>query len=120
MCYLSAKVYPLQAGPNQISLPSKKQSVITNNNYNSSRLKVLSINCRSIRSVDRRARFHVLIQGHHPDFIIECESQIDQSYSSSEAFPTGYHIFHKDHHEGGDGVFICVKDQFSVSEVHCS
>ena len=67
MLYLSAKIHPPQAGPNQISLPSTKQSVITNNNYNSSKLKILSINCRSIGSVDRRARFHALVQEHHPD-----------------------------------------------------
>ena len=58
-----------------------------------------------------------MVQEHQPDIIIGCESQIDQSYNSSEVFPKGYHVFHKDRCEGGGGVFTCVNDKFSASEV---
>ena len=60
---------------------------------------------------------HAIVQEHQPDIIIGCESQIDQSYNSSEVFPKGYHVFHKDCCEGGGGVFTCVNNEFSVSEV---
>jgi len=113
--YLNVEIHSPQAGPSVFL--STKQSVITNNNHNSSTLKILSLNCRSIRSVDTRARFYALVQEHHPDIIIGCKSQIDQSCCSSEVFPVGYHIFCKDRCEGGGGVFKCVKDQFSISEV---
>ena len=77
----------------------------------------MSLNCCSIRSIARRARFHALVHEHLPDIILGCESQIDQSYSSTEVFPAGYCVLRKDCYNGAGGVFICVKDTLSMSAV---
>ena len=93
-------------GPNQIRLPSTNQSVTHSNHNNTVKL---SLNCCSIHSINQRAKFHGLVQEHQLDVIIGCESQIDQSYNSSEVFPKGYHVFRKGRCEGGGGVFTLSK-----------
>ena len=60
---------------------------------------------------------HVLVYEYSPDIIIGCESQIDNSYSSAEVFPPGYCVFRKDRCEGAGGVFICIKENLSVSTI---
>jgi len=52
-------------------------------------VKVISINCCSLCSTDRRARFCGLLDEHKSDIIVGCESHLDESYLSSEIFPQG-------------------------------
>ena len=105
------------------SLPDNilKQNHLTpisdNKTYNLTGLKVISLNCQSIRSTARRARLHALVYEHSPNIIIGCESQIDNSYSSTEVFPPGYCVLRKDHCEGAGGVFICIKENLSASAI---
>ncbi len=75
-------------------------------------LKVLSLNCCSLRSQGRRARLQGLVDEHQPDILIGCESHLDDNYPSSEVFPPGFAIFRKDRTYGGGGVFLGLKDHF--------
>ena len=67
-------------------------------------IKVISVNCCSLRSSSRRARLSGLIHEHEPDIIVGCESHLDNSYLSSEIFPAGFNIYRKDRTAGG-GVY---------------
>ena len=55
-------------------------------------IKVISINCCSLRSSSRRARLSGLIHEHEPDIKVGCESHLDNSYLSSEIFPADFNI----------------------------
>ena len=57
---------------------------------NSEVIKAIIVNCCSLRSSSRRARFYGLLQEHEPSIIVDCESHLDDSYLSSEIFPAGF------------------------------
>ena len=81
-----------------------------------SKLKVISLNCRSIRSQEKRANLEVLVYEHIPDIIIGCESHLDSTYESSEVFPSGYTVLRKDCSLGGGRVFLCFRETLPVIE----
>ena len=57
-------------------------------------LKILSLNCQSIRSTEEElCRFRAMVYEHLPDIIIGCQSQIDNWYNSAEVFPADYCVF---------------------------
>ena len=82
----------------------------------SSIIKVISINCCSLRSSSRRARLSGLIHEHEPEIIVGCESHLGNSYLSSEMFPAGFSIYRKDRTTGGGGVFLGTKDTLVTME----
>ena len=47
-------------------------------------IKVISVNCCSMRSLSRQASLCGLIHEHKPDIIVGCKSHLDDSYTSSE------------------------------------
>ncbi|XP_021351587.1 uncharacterized protein LOC110449208 [Mizuhopecten yessoensis] len=49
--------------------------------------------------------------------VIGCESWLSSNIKDSEVFPEGFTVFRKDRNHQGGGVFICIKDCFSVSEI---
>jgi len=67
----------------------------------------MSLNCRSIRSQEKRANLEGLVYEHLPDIIVGCKSHLDSTYTSSEVFPSGYTVVCRDHSLGGGGVFLC-------------
>ena len=79
-------------------------------------LTFLSLNCCSLRSNSKRARFLALIEKCNPDIVCGCESHLDQSYHTPEVFPDHYNVFRKDRTVGGGGVFVCVKKNLVASE----
>ena len=79
-----------------------------------SKLKVISSNCRSIRSQEKRANLEVLVYEYTPDIIIGCESHLDSTYELSEVFPSGYTVLRKDHSLGGGGIFLCFRETLPV------
>ena len=79
-------------------------------------LKVISINCCSLRSPSRRARLCGLLYEHTPDIIVGCESHLDNSYTSSEIFPAGFNIYRKDRTARGGGVFLAINDTLATME----
>ena len=79
-------------------------------------VNILSLNCRSIRSVSKQRRLLVLIEEHNVGVIIGCESHIDQSFPSSEVFPPNFTIYQKDRPVGGGGVFLCISNSLDMLE----
>ena len=71
-----------------------------------SNVNILSLNCRSIRSVSKQGKLLALIEEHNIDIIIGCESHIDQSFLSTEIFPPNFTVHRKDRSIGGGGVFL--------------
>ena len=68
-----------------------------------SKLKVISLNCRSIRSQEKRVSLEGLVHEHSPDVIVGCESHLDSTYTSSEIFAPGYTVICRDRSLGGGG-----------------
>lgn len=80
-------------------------------------LKVLSLNCCSLRSLGKRARFQAMVDEYRPDIILGCESHLDESYTTTEVFPQGYTIIRKDRCLGGGGVFLAVASDLPFLDV---
>jgi len=66
------------------------------------KLKILSLNCCSLRSSGKRAVFQSLVDEHSPDIICGCELHLDGTYCNAEIFPSTYTTFRKDQIEGAD------------------
>ena len=77
---------------------------------NLTKLKVLSLNCNSIRSQHKKGLFKTLIDSEKPHIILGSESKLDSSISNGEVFPCEYKIFRKDRisDNPGGGVFIAI------------
>ena len=70
----------------------------------------MSLNCNSLKSVEKQAEFYSLIELHEPNIILGCESKLDQSIASYSVFPPNFEVFRKDRNVSGGGVFIAVRD----------
>ena len=80
-------------------------------------LKVLVVNCQSIRGANRKPLFHNMIESTKPDIVIGCESWLDNSISSTEVFPPDYKAYRKYRRDGSHGgVFTLVSDQLQSDE----
>ena len=101
--------------PNQYH--SNPTQELTTNQINPSCLKIMSLNCCSLRSLSKRNQLGALLSNYDIDIVFGCESYIDQSFSSSEILPKNYKIIRKDRSLGGGGVFIGFKDHLNISEV---
>ena len=90
-----------------------KSSVSTCDKYD---VTILSLNCRSIRSLDKRSKLHAVIHEHNADTIIGTESHLDHTYLSSELFLHDFTAIRKDRIAGGGGVFIAFKNHLTLIE----
>ena len=72
-------------------------------------MRVMSINCRGIKSKRKQRELQSAIEQEDPDIICGSETWIDNTYFNSELFPNSYDIFRKDRNRYGGGVFIGVK-----------
>ena len=79
-------------------------------------LKLLSLNCRSLRSKAKQALLHSIIETEKPDIICGQETHLDKSFSSSEVFPSGYDIFRKDRKAGAGGVFVACRPELLATQ----
>ena len=79
-------------------------------------LKILQLNCRSLRSNTKISQLTSIISTEDPDVVCGCETHLDSSIPTSEIFPNNYQIFRKDRSLGGGGVFIAVKLDIIASE----
>ena len=71
-------------------------------------LRVLSLNCCSLRSLSKRLDFQHMVTTYKPDIINANETHIDSSILSSEILGGNYSIFRKDRNLNGGGVLIAV------------
>ena len=83
---------------------------LTTNTGSVVKLKIMSLNCCSLRSQAKRARLAGLTIEHQPDIILGCESHLDDSFASPEVFPD---IIRKDRSIGGGGVFLAVSNKIN-------
>ena len=97
-----------------ISDPTNQQ--LTANTGSVVKLKIMSLNCCSLRSQTKRARLAGLTIEHQPDIILGCESHLDDSFASPEVFPDNFDIIRKDRSIGGGGVFLVVSNKLSMCE----
>ena len=80
-------------------------------------LKVMSINCRSLRSSSKRVEFSTLVEIEKPDIIFGCESHLDSCIHTSEIFPSNYEIFRKDRVLGAGGVFLAIHERYASTDI---
>jgi len=83
-------------------------------------VKVLSLNCCSLRSSLKKASLLALINEHKPNIICGCESHLDESYLSAEIFPKDYNVFRKDRNAEGRKIIRSVAWIWSVLGVRCT
>ena len=82
-------------------------------------IKVLIVNCRSLKSERKKLQFQELIATHNPDVICGQESHIDNTFTNGEIFPDRYNVSRKDRDVNGGGVFVAVSEKFvSTTEYH--
>ena len=86
-------------------------------NDKSNTLKLFSINCRSLRSQDKRNQLAVLLAHYNIDVVFISETHLDNSIYLSEILPKSYKTIRKDHFLGGGGVLIGFKDTLTISEI---
>ena len=55
-----------------------------------------------------------LIDTHNPDIIFETESWLNPDISSSEPFPDGYSVYHRDRKDDYDSVFIACRESLTL------
>ena len=94
----------------------------TNSSLNRfSKLKVICINCQSIQSAEKRARFYAFLEFYKPDIVIGTESWLHKDIPDCEVFPASLGLnppIRKDRpgDTKGGGVFILVSQRLVVSE----
>ena len=76
----------------------------------------LSLNCYSITSVSKCNQLAALIDLYDIDIVLGTESDINQSFLSSEILPKSYKLLRKDRCLGGGGVFIAYKQYLQILE----
>ena len=77
---------------------------------------MLSLNCCSLRSLNKRGRLQALILENQLHIIIGCESHIDDTYPTGEIFPTDFSVIRKDRTSGGGGVFLAFTKNLKFTE----
>ena len=66
------------------------------------KLKIMTVNCCSLRSTGKRLDFASLLHEHQPEIICGTESHLENSITTSEVFPKGSDIFRKGRSLGGE------------------
>ena len=101
------------------SLESPPASPPRSNIHKSSKLKIMTMNCRGIKSLRKRAELYATLDRENPDILLGTESHLDSSVYNAEVFPedTGYNIIRKDRNKHGGGVFIAYKDYLTVTHI---
>jgi hypothetical protein len=83
--------------------------------HKADKIKINILNCRSIRSTEKRSRLQTLIASTEPDILFGTESHLGPDYTNAETFDPNYNVFRKDRKEGGGGVFLLIKHSFIVT-----
>ena len=101
------------------SLESPPASPPRSSIHKSSKLKIMTMNCRGIKSLRKRAELYATLDRENPDILLGTESHLDSSVYNAEVFPedTGYNIIRKDRNKHGGGVFIAYKDYLTVTHI---
>ena len=57
-----------------------------------------------------------MIEQNNIDIVMGCESHLDDSYFTSEVFPSNFIIYRKNRCIGGGGVFVAINDNLTSLE----
>ena len=76
-----------------------------------STVRVMSLNCCSLRSLSKRLDFQLMVATYKPDIINASETHIDNLILSSEILGGNYTIFRKDRNLNGGGVLTAVSNK---------
>ena len=99
--------------PNHTSSPVKPK--VTSRSA-SKPLRVLNINCRSLKNT--KEHFWNAVDGVKPDVILGTESWLNTEVKDNEVFPPGFNIYRKDRPlSTGGRVFLAVNSEFISSSV---
>ena len=80
-------------------------------------LKILSLNCNSIKRNEKNCEFRALIEQHAPHVATGCESKIDNSFSTYSLFPDCYsEVYRKDRTKDGGVVFCAIREDVLACE----
>ena len=80
-------------------------------------LKVISLNCCSLRSLEKRARLQAIVEEHRSDIVFGCETHLRWILLIYWSLPWGFTIMRKDRSLGGGGIFLVVSSEFSFLDV---
>jgi hypothetical protein len=78
-------------------------------------LVLLQVNCNSI--YNKTLDFCNLIDTYNPDVVIGTESWFSEEISNAGVFRADYTTFRRDRHTHSGGVFICVKNYITCTEL---
>ena len=78
--------------PRSSSTPTRQQPSLRSNQNKVRKLKIMTINCCSLRSLDKKQQFQELITEHNPDIICGSESHLNADYYTVEVFPPDFYI----------------------------
>ena len=78
-------------------------------------LVLMQVNCRSI--YNKALDLWNSVDTYNPDIIIDTESWLTEDVGNTEIFRSDFTIFRRDRHTRGGGVFICVKNDTTCSEL---
>ena len=112
---------PVELNPLGPPLHASSSTIKTNHRTYQRRrkLKALSRNCNSVKSVNKQAEFLALLDLHQTDIVLGCESKIDSSIPTYLVFPNTYEVFRKGRSCHGGGVFIAINNSIiSFCEPH--
>ena len=80
-------------------------------------LKSLVINCQSLRSKNKQAELHAVLESVKPDVVFGNESWLDGNILNSEVFPENFTVYRKDRaSDPHGGVFLLVDSSLISSE----
>ena len=80
------------------------------------KLKIMCINCDSLRSVDKCAELNCLVNHHNPHIILGQESRLCPDIPSCEILPKGFKSFRRDRVMGGGGILFLVREDIDHVE----
>ena len=85
---------------------------------NKTQLKCLTVNCRSLKSIEKQICMMDLIETHKPDIICATETHLNSSISNSEILPPDFSetTYRRDRNERGGGVLIAVHKSILASD----
>ena len=76
----------------------------------SSFIKILSMNCNSIKGNTKNCEFRALLHQYDPHVILGCEPTIDNTFPTYSLFPSHYtEVLRKDRTKHGGGVFCAIR-----------
>ncbi|XP_052788794.1 uncharacterized protein LOC128223557 [Mya arenaria] len=104
--------------PNATSSPHKRvnsTSYQAPDQRNDLPMRILLLNCQSIKSPGKTGQLKNMITASQADIIIGTESWLDESICSAEVFPPNFTPYRRDRSTGsqGGGVFILVSNKYT-------